>query len=550
MGRLLPLRSPIGLIYDRPLESASLMLAAFEQWGPACVERFDGDWSAAVWRGGRRQLWLARSATGASAIHYWSDRRRFAFASHLRDLLTIPSVVTEPRLDVLGLAFESAGVWEEETKWRGIYRLPPGAALTLLDREHRVAMWSRPHDVVPLQGTPVELLRRFVEEYRTVVEAQIESTDGPVGLMLSGGFDSGSVAALAAPALHRRGKRLIGFVARPLQNTPASPWRTVDEWPAARALADRLPGLAIEPVTAPAEGFLQSLERYSELVGEPATAAQNIPWMLTLMQTAQTFGVRLLLAGMAGNHTVSWPGHDALTPALKQWRISRVFRLAVSALHAGRFVRMLRASSVGWRPQAQHARELEKFLEGPYLLSAAFADRIALVSRRAAARADKRVEEGRRRGIRLSRWALPAASSAADGFGSDFADPTADKNLAEFCLSMPNEIIWASGTQRGLMRDGFRDLLPAAILDNRKRGLQGADIALRIIADAPRVRDLLARCRRHETAAYCLDLDRAQARLAEVERNSSAVDGPLSSRESAAALARTCSLGLFLLRHT
>jgi asparagine synthase (glutamine-hydrolysing) len=555
VARLRPFRVPSGLIHSQPLDSASLMLAAFEQWDTACAERFDGDWSAAVWRGDRRQLWLVRSATGASGIHYWSNRRRFVFASHLRDLLAIPSAETTLNLDALGLEFELAGVADEETMWQGVYRLPPGAALTLSDREHhQVAVWSQPHDIVSLHGKADDLLQRFVAKYRTVVEAQIEAADGPVGLMLSGGFDSASIAALAAPALHRRGKRLIGFVARPLQTTPAWPQRTADEWPAACALADRLPGLAIEPVTAPLDGFLQSLEHYSELLGEPGVAVQNIPWMLALMQTAQMSGVRLLLSGMAGNHTISWPGRDPLPTAVRQGQVSQVLRLITSALRAGRFVRLIRASSVGRRHQAQHARGLGKFLEGPYLLSAAFADRIALVPRRAATRPDglidQRVEEGRRRGTRISRWALPAASSAADAFDSDFADPTADKDLAEFCLSMPNEIFWASGTRRGLLRDGFCDLLPAAIHNDRKRGLQGADIALRIMADAPRVRDLLARCRRHETAAFCLDLDRAQARLAEVEGNSSAVDGPIRSHETAVALARTCSLGLFLLRHT
>lgn len=554
VARLRPSQVPAGLACDRPLESGSLALAAFEQWDTACADRFNADWSAAVWRGDRRQLWLVRSATGASGIHYWSNRRRFVFASHLRDLLAVPSVETTPHLDALGLGFELAGASDEETTWRGVYRLPPGAALTLLDCDHQVAVWSRPGDVVPLAGKADELLRRFVTEYRIVVEAQIEAADGPVGLLLSGGFDSGSIAALAAPALYRRGRKLIGLVARPLETMPAWPQRTVDEWPAACALANRLPGLELEPVTAPPGGFLQSLEQYSELLGEPGVIVQNIPWMLALMRTAQTSGVRLLLSGMAGNHTISWPGRDPLATALRQGRVSEIVGLVASALRAGRFVRAIRASSVGRRHQAQYARELGKFLEEPSVLSAAFADRIALVPRRAAARpdglTDQRLEEGRRRGTRMSRSALPTMSSLADAFGGDFADPTADQGLAEFCLSMPNDIVWASGTRRGLIRDGFRDLLPAAILDDRKRGLQGADIALRIMADAPGVHDLLARCRRHETAAYCLDLDRAEGRLAEVESNSSAVDGPVRSFESAAALGRACSLGLFLLRHT
>jgi asparagine synthase (glutamine-hydrolysing) len=61
------------------------------------------------------------------------------------------------------------------------------------------------------------------------------------------------------------------------------------------------------------------------------------------------------------------------------------------------------------------------------------------------------------------------------GWGIDNRDPTADRRLIEFCLSVPADQFLREGTRRALARTAFADRLPAALLEERRKGYQAAD---------------------------------------------------------------------------
>ena len=61
------------------------------------------------------------------------------------------------------------------------------------------------------------------------------------------------------------------------------------------------------------------------------------------------------------------------------------------------------------------------------------------------------------------------------GWGLDLRDPTADKRLVEFCLSVPSEQYLKDGVSRSLAKRAFADRLPQAVLNDRKKGYQAVD---------------------------------------------------------------------------
>jgi len=61
------------------------------------------------------------------------------------------------------------------------------------------------------------------------------------------------------------------------------------------------------------------------------------------------------------------------------------------------------------------------------------------------------------------------------GWGIDERDPTADPRLVQFCLSLPIDMLMSGGVRRPLARAALADRVPAAVLDERKKGYQGAD---------------------------------------------------------------------------
>jgi asparagine synthase (glutamine-hydrolysing) len=61
------------------------------------------------------------------------------------------------------------------------------------------------------------------------------------------------------------------------------------------------------------------------------------------------------------------------------------------------------------------------------------------------------------------------------GWGLDWRDPTADRRLVEYCLSVPMEQYLGAGERRWLGRRALSDRLPAAVLDAKDRGYQAVD---------------------------------------------------------------------------
>jgi asparagine synthase (glutamine-hydrolysing) len=130
------------------------------------------------------------------------------------------------------------------------------------------------------------------------------------------------------------------------------------------------------------------------------------------------------------------------------------------------------------------------------------------------------------------------------GWGIDSRDPTADKRLIEFCLSVPMEEYLRDGVPRALAKRALADRVPAAVLNEQKRGYQAADWHERLTAVRGEAAAEIARIETCPAAARLLDVDKMK-RLVE--------DWPTSGWERDAvmrpyrlALLRGISAGHFL----
>jgi asparagine synthase (glutamine-hydrolysing) len=108
-----------------------VLLAAYRQWGDACLERLRGMFAFAIWNQRTRSLFAARDRLGIKPFHYWLDgTRQLAFSSELKALLMFQP---ERRANLsLARAFLAWGLIVHEpadTMVEGIKRLPPGHAM-------------------------------------------------------------------------------------------------------------------------------------------------------------------------------------------------------------------------------------------------------------------------------------------------------------------------------------------------------------------------------------------------------------------------------------
>jgi len=174
------------------------ILHSYEQFGPACLQRFRGMFAFAIWDKNRRKLFAARDRLGKKPLYYYWDGRLFVFGSEIKTLLQHPAVSAQFEDSLLPEYLCFGYISEERTLFRNIRKLMPGHYLELdvASGLHVQKYWE-----LPAPGTPSE--DRSDESWISECRQRLEETvrmrlmsDVPLGMFLSGGVDSSAIAAI------------------------------------------------------------------------------------------------------------------------------------------------------------------------------------------------------------------------------------------------------------------------------------------------------------------------------------------------------------------
>jgi asparagine synthase (glutamine-hydrolysing) len=239
---------------------------AYEQYGDACVAHLEGMFAFAVWDAAQQTLLLARDRMGEKPVYYHAGPTAFVFGSELRALLEHPDVPRELDLASLSRYLAYEYVPTPFAILAGIAKLPPGCLLTVRpgDKPRVVRYWDLA--AAPDHGPSEE---EWAERLRDQIEASVQRqmvSDVPLGMFLSGGMDSGAIAATAARLSPARLQTFsIGF------EEP-----TYDERPFARAVASRWGTEHTETVFT-ARDALGLLDEVGGLLDEPLVDGSFLP---------------------------------------------------------------------------------------------------------------------------------------------------------------------------------------------------------------------------------------------------------------------------------
>ena len=172
-----------------------VIVHAYEQWGTACVKKFNGMFAFAIWDANRRQLFLARDHLGIKPLYYVQVGRHLLFGSEIKPLLQHPDCPREVDLEALAELFTFRYVPSPRTLFKGIMKLPPAHLMVAKKGGFSI---ERFWDWVPCvreKWSEAEL----VEEYQALLEDAVRlqlRSDVPLGLFLSSGIDSGVLLAI------------------------------------------------------------------------------------------------------------------------------------------------------------------------------------------------------------------------------------------------------------------------------------------------------------------------------------------------------------------
>lgn len=176
-----------------------VILHLYEQFGPACLHKLNGQFAIAIWDTVKEELFLARDRLGVRPLFYNQTGEALIFGSEIKAILTDPRVHAE--MDPLALAqtFSFWGTISPRTSFRGIVEVPPGHYL--MAHAGRVKVMRYWELSFPFQNdtrsgntSPDEYLEEFQHLLIDAVRIRL-CADVPVGAYLSGGLDSSIISA-------------------------------------------------------------------------------------------------------------------------------------------------------------------------------------------------------------------------------------------------------------------------------------------------------------------------------------------------------------------
>jgi asparagine synthase (glutamine-hydrolysing) len=416
----------------------------------------------------------------------------------LHALPDMPRVADEERVAEFLALFPETG---PRSFFAGIERVEPGCVVTLTlggatTRRH----WNpaRGGRSAP-GGDVVEALRAHLDQ---AVRSRLRGAEGGVAAHLSAGLDSTAVTTTAARLLAPTGGRVLALTAVPGPGWSGreTPGRLSDEGPIAALTAASHPNIDHLRLSA-SGGLLDRLDEDTDLHDRPLFNLCNQPWWSTVAEAAAR-KTRVLLTGELGNTTVSWAGTEVFPELMRQGRWGQAWRLARAWVASGAVGPRAAIIMVvaPWVPGVVW-RALRHLRSGPGATlrhSALEPVRAAsMPSRARRAKVDLHYQP-RRDGFESRLWHIgrtdPGVFRKATlaAWGVDVRDPTADRRLVEFCLTLPAESFFLDGRPRELARRVLADRAPAEVLAEPRRGYQAADWAETLTSARHEVRRILS----------------------------------------------------------
>jgi asparagine synthase (glutamine-hydrolysing) len=270
----------------RTKSDTEVIVHGYKQWGDEVLNRLNGMFGLAIWDVRQMRLVLARDPFGIKLLYYRIDKGRLYFGSEMRAVRAAMPEGTEIDPTALNLFLRYRYTPSPYTIFKGVRKLAPGTKLTIKNGSTEVSRWYRfrPVPFEPEKSTS-EAREELLNLYKRAVKRQLIS-DVPVGLLLSGGVDSGLLLAL--------------------MNLNGSSWPTytvgygstfADDELADGADTARILGAKHTSVTITRSIFEKALPKIVDCLEEPIAASSIVPMYFVCERARQDVKVALVGQG-------------------------------------------------------------------------------------------------------------------------------------------------------------------------------------------------------------------------------------------------------------
>ncbi|HEY4662786.1 MAG TPA: asparagine synthase (glutamine-hydrolyzing) [Candidatus Humimicrobiaceae bacterium] len=282
-----------------------VVLKSYEEYGPKCLEKFNGMFAFAIWDEEKKELFLARDRIGIKPLYYYFKDGKLIFGSEIKSILEADCVRKEVNLQSMYYYLGYEFVPAPDTMFKNIYKLRQGHYAIFKNGNLEITKyWDLKFK--PEITDEDEATDRIFKALETSVKRRLIS-DVPLGVFLSGGLDSSTV---------------VGFVSRLYPGKVRTfsigyKDKTFSELPYAKIVSDFFGTehnvLMIDPVSP------EDIEKSLYHLDEPMTDLSTIPFYLICRKAREK--VTVCLSGEGGDEM--FLGYDRLKAA----RMNRYYNI-------------------------------------------------------------------------------------------------------------------------------------------------------------------------------------------------------------------------------
>ncbi|MBR6308497.1 MAG: hypothetical protein IKR39_07785 [Lachnospiraceae bacterium] len=477
------------------LGDAEIIRQCFERFGKDCLNDMLGAYVFVRFNSSAGTVDIVADAVGNRYIQYFCEDDILYFSS-LR--APLESLKKEVRLNKKWIAYYygvntlDTFYDSESTIIDGIYRIAPASHIVI--QNGRLAEKNEYWDVTNIKRyrrhkNDSDYRKEFVDLYRKCVSDTLR-TDEEVAIFLSGGYDSTSVACLAAPILKERGKKLYSFTSVPESDYvfDGPETKEADEFESVKRNMEFLGNVECDTLSLKGVNLWDIRHEYNKVVELPYKSPENMIWLYEGYKKAREKGARLILAGAFGNGTVSY---------------NNILQYLVWLVKHFKFKKYIEeVNGFNKRLGSSRKRIIKATLDGVFNASLpntikfdAYKDCYAYESFLkehgaidAVKENDKITRKSYHNAARHQDMFLPAINFRHYGefpfkntlyTGVFFRDPTRDKRMIEYVKSLPYDQFTHNGYTRRLIREYMEDIMPPKFFIRHPFGIQSADMKFR-----------------------------------------------------------------------
>lgn len=499
-----------------------LLLQMYLQFGEAFVKKIEGNWTLAIWNENNQELFIARDSYGLSAIYYRLCNKYIAFSTLLKGLVDWD----KENLRINGIYFASImSAWNRmshETAFEQIFCLPPAHYLKVKNGKISLTRyWEVEKTPELLLDSEDAYVYRFSRLLDNAVYNRIKNSTN-IATQLSSGFDSSTVTTVASELVKKQGKSLVAFTSVPKENTSDlfSELTNTNESNLSILTSKFLGNVDNQIINSENASIIQNLKLSIDIHQSPIHAAGNMYWIHEIYQEAQKLEIDTMLIGQSGNATISWTGYPEGFhlktfikrmigfPIPEKLTVSSYFLYIVNQLKA-----IIQPSkSKPWESYAFINQQFAEDIQLESLMKEAGHDPTFMTYK-----VDRNMHID---------FINPIYSKIGN-LWQDLSyyyhiptyDPTSDKHIVEFCLSVPNQYFHRYNTPKWLIKEAMKGRLLDELIHQKKKGRQATDLSIKVSEESEEFKQLLESFKGNKTIEYYLDIQKIEECLQRIVQN-------------------------------